>query len=229
MHDLTTDFQALELKLAYHFSNAELLRQALTHRSLALVDAAGNAYHNQRLEFLGDAILGAVIAEAVTEHFSQDDEGVLSRKLVALVNGQTLTQVARELTLGAYLHLSESEEKQGGRNLPSNLEDACEAVIGAIFLDGGFDAARTFVRAHWQGHMERLSELRKDPKTALQEWLQAKSLPLPVYEVTATSGPAHAPEFTVRVTAGKWHADASGANKKFAEREAAARLLEKLL
>jgi len=206
-----------------------LLREALTHRSQAYVDRNDKPFHNQRLEFLGDAVLGTIIAEAMFAAFPDDAEGVLSRKLVALVNGETLAAVAKSLGIGDVLDMSESEEKHGGRGLQSNLEDACEAVIGAIYLDGGLDAARSFVMRHWQSHIAALAHLRKDPKTELQEVVQAQGWPLPHYEVVATEGPAHAPIFTIRVhVQGQEGVDASGANKKQAEREAAARMLAQL-
>lgn len=224
---LMADFAALQLRLGYRFKDEYLLREALTHRSQALVDAANRVFNNQRLEFLGDAILGAVIAETMVRLFPDDPEGILSRKLVALVNGDTLVKVAHALNLGEALDISESEERHGGRALASNLEDACEAIIGAIYLDAGHDAAKAFVLRHWQTHIEGLEHLRKDPKTELQEVVQAQGLPLPEYEVVSTTGPAHAPHFTIAVKVqGMQPVEGKGASKKLAEREAAAAMLE---
>lgn len=226
MSDTLAQFQT---RLGYHFSDAMLLRAALTHRSQALIDEKDRPFHNQRLEFLGDAVLGTIIAEAMYEAFPDDAEGVLSRKLVALVNGETLAAVAKALGVGDVLDVSDSEEKHGGRELQSNLEDACEALIGAIYLDGGLDAARSFVMHHWHAHIAALAHLRKDPKTELQEVVQGEGWPLPHYEVVATEGPSHAPIFTIRVhVQGQESVDATGANKKQAEREAAARMLAQL-
>lgn len=223
------DMLALQERLGYHFTNAMLLKEALTHRSRALVDGNDQAFNNQRLEFLGDAILGAIIAEQVVRSFPHDAEGVLSRKLVALVNGDTLVSVAAALNLGEALDISESEARHGGRALPSNLEDACEAIIGAIYLDGGLNLARDFVLRHWKTHIQALEHLRKDPKTQLQEVVQGRGLPLPLYEVISSTGPAHAPEFTVHVhVAGYAPVQGIGANKKLAEREAAEAMLAKV-
>lgn len=226
MSDGLEQFQA---RAGYVFRDSMLLREALTHRSQALVDGHERPFHNQRLEFLGDAVLGTIIAEAMYTAFRDDAEGVLSRKLVALVNGETLALVAKSLGIGEVLDISESEEKHNGRNLQSNLEDACEAIVGAIYLDGGLDAARDFVMRHWNTHIEALAHLRKDPKTELQEIVQGEGWPLPHYEVLSAEGPPHAPIFTVRVhVQGQEAVDATGANKKHAEREAAARMLAQL-
>lgn len=226
MSDALAQFQK---RLGYQFSDSMLLREALTHRSQALIDEKERPFHNQRLEFLGDSVLGTIIAEAMYRAFPDDAEGVLSRKLVALVNGETLAAVAKTLGVGEVLDVSESEEKHGGRALQSNLEDACEALVGAIYLDGGLDAARSFVKQHWHAHIEALAHLRKDPKTELQEVVQAQSWPLPHYEVVSAEGPSHAPIFTIRVhVQGQEAVDATGANKKQAEREAAARMLVQL-
>lgn len=221
-----TQFQQ---RAGYTFRDAMLLREALTHRSQALIDLQERPFHNQRLEFLGDAVLGMIIADAMYQAFPDDAEGVLSRKLVALVNGETLATIAKSLGVGDALDISESEEKHNGRNLQSNLEDACEAVIGAIYLDGGLEAARAFVMRHWQASIEALAHLRKDPKTELQEVVQGQGWPLPHYEVVSAEGPPHAPIFTVRVLVqGQEAVEGTGANKKLAEREAAARMLVQL-
>ncbi len=206
-----------------------LLRQALTHPSCGKTDK-GVAYNNQRLEFLGDSVLGMVVADMLYRMYPQEQEGELARRFAALVCGDILVQVARSIGLGEALILSESEEENGGRDNPSNLEDACEALIGALYLDGGFAAAHAFIVQHWSERAQSVSEPPKDPKTALQEWAQARGLPLPLYEVVASSGPAHAPRFTIRVSVeGSGYAEAEANAKRYAEREAARLLMEQLV
>jgi len=220
---------AIERILGYAFQQKRLLHQALTHRSLAKTEASGASYNNQRLEFLGDGVLGMVIAEMLYHHFPEAAEGELSRRLVALVNGETLTEIARELQLGDYLHLSESEIAHDGRNNASNLEDALEALIAAIYMDGGMEAARQFIHRFWQARLETLTTAPKDPKTGLQEWAQAKGLHLPEYRVVSEEGLAHAPIFTIEVCVqGYPPVSAQAKNKKLAEREAASNMLRHL-
>ncbi|MCI5049973.1 MAG: ribonuclease III [Rickettsiales bacterium] len=211
------------------FRESSLVHQALTHPSCAQVDADGQALNNQRLEFLGDSVLGLVIAEMLYVTFPHEQEGQLARRLAALVCGPVLVKVAEKINLGDALIMSPSEEENDGRSNPSNLEDACEALIGALYLDAGLDAARSFISQHWAEFVESQENAPKDPKTALQEWAQSKGLPLPHYEVTATDGPAHAPEFTISVSVeGQGEASATGASKKKAERDAAEKLLDSI-
>jgi ribonuclease-3 len=220
---------ALQLVLGYDFSNIRLLEQALMHRSLAKTEAGGSPYNNQRLEFLGDAVLGVVMAEILYKNFPEASEGDLSKRQVALINGQTLTVIASDLRLGEYLQLSASEAAHGGRSNASNLEDMLEAIIGALYLDGGLPAAQQFIAQFWQPRLAQVVEVPKDPKTSLQEWAQARSLPLPEYIVESEQGPAHAPIFVISVTVqGFAPASAQAGNKKLAEREAAAILLAQL-
>lgn len=219
----------LQTCLGYQFRNEALLELALAHRSQGYVNETNHPLNNQRLEFLGDAVLGMVIAEMLYAYFPHAAEGDLSKRLVALVNGATLTEIATEWELGAALDLSDSEAAHGGRANASNLEDACEAIIGAVYLDGGFDAARALISRFWGVRLAQLTTAPKDAKTALQEWAQARSLPLPEYMVESAEGPAHAPEFVIVVhVKGHGSARAHGSNKKAAEREAAALLLAKL-
>lgn len=216
--------KALEQRLAYTFSDAALLRQALTHPS-----AGGNAPNNQRFEFLGDAVLGLLIAELLLERFPAEREGELTRRHAALVGGSALDIVARELDLGPELILSKGEEECGGRANPSNLEDACEAVVAAIYLDSGLDAARAFVRRYWEPLLSAQLSPPKDAKTTLQEWSQQRALGTPRYETLDIRGPSHAPEFEVRVMIeGHGEARACGASKKAAEQQAARLLLDDL-
>ncbi len=169
----------LQARLGYRFGKEALLELALAHRSQGYIDETNHPLNNQRLEFLGDAVLGMVIAEMLYFHFPQAAEGDLSKRLVALVNGATLTEIATEWELGIVLDLSESEAAHGGRANASNLEDACEAIVGAVYLDGGLEAARALITRFWGARLAQLTTAPKDAKSALQEWAQARSLPLP--------------------------------------------------
>jgi len=185
----------LETALGHRFGNAELLRQALTHRS-------HSSPHNERLEFLGDAVLNCVVASLLYRRFGDLREGDLSRQRANLVRQEALAQVAQGLTLGDHLRLGEGELKSGGFRRPSILADALEAIIGAIFLDAGFDAARSVIERLLSPLLEQLdpSDSGKDPKTALQEFLQAQRQPLPQYALLTTRGEAHAQEFEIECT-----------------------------
>jgi ribonuclease-3 len=186
------DSDALCQKLGYIFSRPELLRQALTHRSHSLP-------HNERLEFLGDSVLNCAVAALIFRHFPSLTEGSLSRVRANLVNQQSLAELAQTLELGKLIRFGEGELKSGGNRRPSILADALEAVLGAIYLDGGFAQAEKVVTAlfapslqDWDAQTEG-----KDPKTLLQEYLQSRRLALPLYSVTATSGEAHQQQFKV--------------------------------
>lgn len=215
--------ETLQQRIGYQFKDASLLEQALTHRSLAR-----DHPHNQRLEFLGDSVLGLMVAELLYSLYPDADEGDLSKRLVALVNGEQLTTIARELNLGGLLFMSSSEEEQRGRENSSNLEDACEALLGAVYLDGGIDAVRPLFAKFWKPLAETLTSAPKDAKTALQEWAQARALPLPEYTVLSAEGPAHAPDFVIAVSVNGKTAQGRGANKRLAERLAAETLLKQL-
>lgn len=219
----------LQRSLGIRFADATLLKRALTHRSTGQTLPDGSPFSNQRLEFLGDAVLGIVISEMLYHHFPLEAEGDLSKREVALVNGTMLAAIARELKLGEYLVLAQSEDDHGGRENDSNLEDACEAIIGAIYLDQGLDKARSFIEKHWGKRALQMSAPPKDPKTALQEWAQARSLPLPEYATISETGPAHQPQFTIEVRVKDQKPQQATANsKKIAEREAAEKLLKQL-
>lgn len=210
--------EPLRLELDYAFRRSELLRQALTHRSFG-------APHNERLEFVGDAVLNCVVAAALYERFPALPEGELSRMRAGLVNKDTLAQVARKLDLGPQIRLGEGELKSGGALRASILADALEALFGAVLLDGGFDAARATIVACY-GDVLRNADpaiLRKDPKTQLQEWLQARRLPVPDYAVTSTTGEAHEQQFAVecRIPGMRIVASGEGSSRKVAEQAAA--------
>lgn len=212
-------------RFGHAFADAALLRRALTHRSFG-------GDHNERLEFLGDAVLSCVVAERLLEQSPGAPEGVLSRLRASLVNQASLHAVGRELDLGAALRLGEGEERAGGRQRASILADAFEALVGAVFLDAGYAAARTFVLRHLGGRIDAadLEQPLKDPKTRLQEWLQARHLPLPGYEVVATRGEAHARTFEVecRIDGLPDPVRACGPSRRAAEQAVAALIWQRL-
>lgn len=208
--------------LGYSFVNPDLLHQALTHRSFG-------ATHNERLEFLGDSILNLVIAEALYEKFPAAREGDLSRLRASLVKGDTLAEVARDFNLGTYLRLGDGELRSGGQERSSILADAVEAIIGAIFLDTGFQPAREIVRQWFNVRMSHMSLAidEKDPKTLLQELLQGRKKPLPVYEVVNVQGESHAQIFIVSCVVAylEFETTGVGSNRRAAEKEAAEKML----
>lgn len=214
---------AIQERIGYRFRDAGLLKLALTHPSVA------NVKSNQRLEFLGDAVLGAVVAWIVYELYPEEKEGELARRQAALICGKTLTQVARDIALGDALQIGTSEVQSQGRDNASNLEDALEALIGAMYLDGGMAAAECFILPRWQALAKSVEAPPKDAKTGLQEWAQARGLPVPTYRVIETTGPAHAPQFTIEVSVeGYAPKHAKAASKRVAEQEAAGALLAEL-
>jgi len=210
--------EALLRLLGYRFSDPLLLRQALTHRSYG-------APHNERLEFLGDGVLNFIIASLLYERFPVLPEGDLSRLRAHLVNQETLSQLARTLDLGQYLLLGEGELKSGGFRRPSILADTFEAILGAIYLDGGFDAAAGVVRRVHEPLLAELDpkSLGKDPKTLLQEYLQGRRLSLPLYNVVSVSGEAHEQHFQVEcvILELSIRAEGEGTSRRSAEQSAA--------
>lgn len=220
--------QALQGQLGYVFQRESLLEEALTHPSYQ-GEAGRRRRCNERMEFLGDRVLGLVIAELLFDKFPREEVGALARRHAALVRRDALVQVADGIGLAACIRLSRGEEEAGGRNNPGLLGDACEALIAAIYLDGGFDAAQQVVRRLWWPLVERDASPPKDAKTLLQEWAQGQGLPLPLYVVTDRAGPPHAPVFQVEVTVQGFAAvAASGSSKRMAERAAAEMMLMKV-
>ncbi len=212
----------LEQQIGYTFRNPELLRTALIHPSLH-----GN--NNQRLEFLGDAVLGAIVSELLYQQYPTEQEGDLARRHAALVRGATLASVAQEIRLGESLNMSSGEAQSGGRENPTNLEDALEALVGALYLDGGMDAAKHFVVERFTKLASTLQEPPKDAKTALQEWVQGKGMRLPIYSVVSTEGSAHAPVFTMQVSIeGHEPVQAQANSKRAAEQLVAQMMLDKV-
>jgi ribonuclease III len=215
--------RALTDALGHEFKQPDLLEQALTHPS-----AAAKATY-ERLEFLGDRVLGLVIADMVYGVYPDEAEGSLAKRFAALVRKETLVRVAESIGLGQHLHISRSEADQGGRGSRNLLADACEAVIAALFLDGGFDVARRFVERHWQPLLAEQSEPPQDAKTALQEWAQGQGLPLPAYRLIASEGPAHDPVFDIEVSLPQREpARGRGRSRRAAESDAAGVLLRLL-
>ncbi|HXQ83842.1 MAG TPA: ribonuclease III [Xanthobacteraceae bacterium] len=215
----------LEDRISYRFSDAAMLECALTHIS-ALKGARNRAGSYQRLEFLGDHVLGLVISDMLYRAFPKADEGELSRRLADLVRKETCAEIARTIDLGAAIRVGSSEANAGARTRPAILADVCEAVIGAVYLDGGYKAAEGLVERLWQVRMSAKTQPLRDPKTVLQEWAQARGLPTPAYREVARSGPDHSPEFRVAVQLPAFApAEGSGRSKRAAEQAAAAAML----
>jgi ribonuclease III len=213
------------VELTYHFRDASLATLALTHRS------AGKP-NNERMEFLGDALLGAIVAEMLYETHPKASEGEMSRLRAQLVNGQALAEMARELELGDRLKLGSGELKSGGFRRDSILADAFEALVAAVYLDGGFEACRTTVRDLFADRVTALPRSSKDAKTRLQEWLQAQGWPLPQYELIGTEGEDHARIFDVNCVVMEPMAITAagrGSSRRLAEQDAAELVLSRLL
>ena len=219
--------ESFEALLGHTFKRPDLLREALTHRSAAQGRGRARA-SNERLEFIGDRVLGLTMAEWLAERFPREQEGDLGRRLAHLVSQPVLAGVAETVGLAAALSVSPGEAKAGVAKRATVLADALEAALGALYLDGGLDVARNFVRRAWNDAMTVQAEPPKDAKTALQEWAQKRGLDLPAYTITGRSGPPHAPEFTVTVTVGSNDAVGSGGNRRAAEQCAAEALLNRV-
>ncbi|MDJ0982795.1 MAG: ribonuclease III, partial [Kiloniellales bacterium] len=211
------DLQPLTKTLGHDFADPRLLSRALTHGS-APRRQRGIADDYQRLEFVGDRVLGLIIAERLYRDFPREREGALAKRFAMLVRREALAEVAGKIGLGSYITISKSEEDVGGRENPAILADCCEALIGALFLDGGLVPARRFVEAQWQALIEADRRPPEDAKTALQEWAQARALGLPVYQEVERRGPDHDPFFTVEVSIeDRPAAQGSGRSKRLAE------------
>jgi ribonuclease III len=216
---------SLEERIGYRFKDAALLDSALSHIS-SLKGARNRAGSYQRLEFLGDHVLGLVISDMLFRAFPKADEGELSRRLADLVRKETCADMARAIDLGAAIRLGSSEANAGGRKRPAILADVCEALIGAVYLDGGFPAAEALVGRLWEEPLRTTAQPLRDPKTVLQEWAQARGLPTPAYREVARSGPDHDPEFRVAVHLPKFApAEGLGRSKRAAEQAAAAAMM----
>ena len=231
---LETHFETLEKRLSYKFRNRDLLEHALTHRSRAHEDASADVVDNESLEFLGDAVIGLVIADLLFREFPDYDEGQKSKIKAMLVSSPSLAHQGKQLALGDHLLLGRGEEKTGGRKKPGLIADTYEALIAAIYLDGGIEAARAFIEQQFRDPIEAvrdtgLTDLSSDHKSALQEWLQSHELPLPEYRLARESGPDHQKVFEVQVwVKGEAIGHAEGRSKKEAEQRAAQQALERL-
>lgn len=216
------DLAALETALGHRFADQALLQLALTHASAG----TSRLHDNQRLEFLGDRVLGLAMAELLFKRFPEEDEGALARRHAALVRQDALAEVARGIELGRYLHLAGGEAEGRGREAAGALADACEALIAALYIDGGLEPARAFVVTSWEKLIAADLQPPRDAKTALQEWAQGRGEHLPRYNIVARDGPDHQPMFTVTVAVKDGRqATATGASKRAAEQAAAAGLL----
>jgi len=211
----------VERILGYQFREPRLLQEALTHRSAA---GAGRG-SNERLEFLGDRVLGLAVAVWLAEQYPREQEGALGRRLAHLVSQPVLAHIAEELGLPALLSVAPGEARAGVRRRASVLADAVEALLGAMFMDGGLAPVQRFVRARFEGTMIAETEPPKDAKTALQEWGQARGLGLPSYEIEAREGPSHAPHFQVRVSLGGEECHGQAGTRRAAEQVAAQAML----
>ncbi|SDX84903.1 ribonuclease III [Citreimonas salinaria] len=222
---LSNELKALERRLGHSFASPDLLLRAVTHASRS----GPGREDNQRLEFLGDRVLGLVMAEALLEADRDATEGQLAPRFNALVRKETCADVAQDLDIGPALKLGRSEQLSGGRRKMALLGDAMEAVIAAVYLDADYEAARAFILRHWAKRIDRVEADSKDAKTALQEWAQARGMPTPDYVEIGRDGPDHAPHFTIEVRLASGETEtASAGSKRQAEHAAAKTLLARL-
>lgn len=214
------NLEALEKSVGYKFKDPSLLDRALTHSSLS---AKGNGVRDlERLEFLGDRVLGLMVAEELWRRYPDLDEGELAPRLNALVRKETCAKAAKALGLDQFVRLSSVEEEAGGREKNAILGDVCEAFLGALYIDGGLSAAQGVFGLFWKANLEKLSKRHKDAKTTLQEWSQERKLGVPVYNVKENRGPAHEPLFVIEVLVkGFGAASGQGSSKRSAQMEAA--------
>jgi ribonuclease-3 len=221
----SAEISALEDRIGYRFAEYAWLDRALTHSS-ALSGGRDRGGSYQRLEFLGDHVLGLVISDMLFRAFPGATEGELSRRLAALVRRETCADVARTIDLGPVMRLGNSEIQAGGHRRTAILADVCEALIGAVFSDGGYAPAAALIERYWQGRMLKPPRPLRDPKTLLQEWAQARGMPAPSYREIERSGPDHSPEFRVAVELSeRTPAEGTGRSKRAAEQAAAAAML----
>jgi ribonuclease III len=219
----------IELIVGYEFARPELLREATTHRSAVQGKRRRRAgSSNERMEFIGDRVLGLLIAEWLAERFPREDEGDLGHRLGALVSQPVLATVAEEIGLGEALSVAANEARDGVRKRASVLADGLEAVLGALYLDGGLGPARDFVRRSWSNVIEEQRIPPKDPKSTLQEWMHARGIGEPAYIIASRAGPPHAPEFVVTVSAAGFTGTGTAGSKRAAEQSAAEDLLRAL-
>jgi len=223
------DRTALEDRIGFKFADKAMLERALTHISALSGGPQKRADSYQRLEFLGDHVLGLVISDMLYRAFPKANEGELSRRLADLVRKETCAEVAKAMDLGPALKLGNSESHAGGRLRSTILADVCEALVGGVFIDGGYAAAETLVAKFWKERMLKPLRPLRDPKTMLQEWAQGRGLPTPAYRELARTGPHHDPEFRVAVVLpDRPPAEGMGSSKRAAEQAAAAAMLTRV-
>lgn len=214
-----------EKNLEYTFKNKALLKKALTHPSAL---TPGHGVDFERLEFLGDRVLGLVVASWLFEEFPQENEGDLAKRFTNLVRKETLVEVAKAIGLDQAMIMKQERSSSQTKRLETLLSDGCEALLGALYLDGGIEAARPFIHKYWKDY-HGTQEPPRDAKSILQEWVQAQGKTHPIYVVVESSGPAHAPSFIVEVRVdGVPSAQGEGSSKRFAEQVAAQRLLDRV-
>ena len=216
------DLPLLESRLGYHFLDSGLAAVALTHLSSQSAAAQGRTQSYQRLEFLGDRVLGVVVADCLYAAFPQASEGELSIRFAKLVRRETCAEIAAEWDVGPHVALGAGEAQGGGRKKAAILADVCESLIGAVFVDGGYEAARALIVRAWGDRLTAAGEPARDAKTALQEWAQGRALAAPGYEEVSRSGPDHAPQFVMRVVVAGFPPEQGGASSKRAAEQAAA-------
>lgn len=222
---VVTDLQGLCDKISYQFKNINLLEESLTHSSHVSRDK-GKGYSNERLEFLGDRVLGLVIATKLFKDFPKDVEGLLARRHAHLVSRDTLAEVALKIGMQNHVILARSEKSSGGQMKPSVLANACEALIAALYLDGGYEAAESFIEFYWREMILNMRDAPKDDKSLLQEWAQGRGLGTPTYQLKSQEGPDHAPRFQVDVIIkGYNNVQGEGLSKRHAEQDAARNML----
>lgn len=215
--------EELEAIIGQSFTDKTLLDRALTHSS------TGKDTNYERLEFLGDRVLGLVVSEILYEKYTEENEGDLAKRLAALVQGSFLAKIAAKLDLGRFIEFSVAERQAGGDMNENILADAVEALIGALYVDAGLEACRKFIEQHWDNAFDNLQKPPQHPKTALQEWAQSRGLPLPVYKIIGQSGPDHVPIFDICLkVSGFEDLIAQGRSRQEGEREAAKAFLRKL-
>jgi ribonuclease-3 len=214
----------LQQRLGISFTNDDLLRMAMTHSSMTALSVSEKNY--ERLEFLGDRVLGFVMADLLYARYPYEKEGDLAKRHAALVQGKTLAAIARKIDLGTAMILSEAERAASGADNDNMLADGLEALLGALYLDAGILECKNLINRLWDELLDVMLQPPQDPKTALQEWAQGKGLPLPAYQIIEREGPDHAPVFTIRVNVtGHKPVEATGASRRMAEKNAAEKLL----
>ena len=215
--------ESLEEKIGHHFDDKTLLRMALTHSS------TGSGVNYERLEFLGDRVLGLVIAQLLYERFPQEQEGDLAKRLASLVQGSMLAEIAEKMGLGDYIHFSDAERSAGGSENENILADVFESLIGALYLESGLGPPEKLIRDLWADVLGTMKTPPQHPKTGLQEWAQGAGLPLPVYDIVGQSGPDHAPVFDVTLQVKGYESmTEQGRTRQDAEKKVAKAFLEKI-